>query len=79
MITFNFIGQLEQRMREIFSIPQELNCRLWHRDSLYKFVYKLVTCDPSWIVQDAGFEKREVLKKISILIMYLCNDNYRNN
>lgn len=52
-------------MREIFSIPQELECRLWHRDTAYTtYPYNLVTCDPSWIVRDAGFETREVAKKI---------------
>ena len=58
------VGQLEERMREMFSVSRELECRLWHRESLYTaFSYKLLTGDSSWIVQDAGLEEKEVYSR----------------
>ena len=46
-------------------MPQELDCRLWHRETLYSHrPFKLVTCDPSWIVEDAEFNTTEVLYDI---------------
>jgi hypothetical protein len=49
-------------MRAVFSIPKELECRLWHRETPYKsFPFKLVVGDPSWTIRDAEFEEREVL------------------
>jgi hypothetical protein len=46
-------------MRAVFSIPKELKCRLWHRET--PFSYKLIVGDPSWTVRDAKFGEREVL------------------
>lgn len=67
LITFTTnIAQLQGKMREIFPLARDVDCRLWHRDGGYSKPYKLVTGDPSWTVQDAGIKDKEVSMQIIV-------------